>query len=69
MTQDKVPKYQVVLSRSFKIKLLNIHFIDIIQVFFIEKILFFLNCFQNVRFHRMRKNFLINESFERQKEI
>ena len=28
MTQDKVSKYQVVLSRSLK-KLLNIHFIDI----------------------------------------
>jgi hypothetical protein len=60
MSQDKVPKYEVVLSRSFKIKLLDIHFIDIIQIFFIEKVLFFLIYFQNVRFRRMRKNFLIN---------
>ena len=29
MTQNKVLKYQVVLFMSFKIKLLNIHFIDI----------------------------------------
>jgi hypothetical protein len=31
MTQNEVLKYQVVLFMSFKIKLLNIHFIDIIN--------------------------------------
>ncbi len=31
MTQNKLLKYQVVLSMSFNIKLLNIHFIDIIN--------------------------------------
>ncbi len=31
MTQNKLLKYEVVLSMSFNIKLLNIHFIDIIS--------------------------------------
>ncbi len=31
MTQNKLHKYEVVLSMSFNIKLLNIHFIDIIN--------------------------------------
>ncbi len=36
MTQNKVPKYQVVSSRPFKIKLLNTHFIDI-NLFILRK--------------------------------
>jgi hypothetical protein len=33
MAQNKVPKYEALWFKSFNIKLLNIHFIDIINLF------------------------------------